>query len=82
MKNPLPSGSDLQNQISYTTTPAPPKIYYNVGLKMVGLARDFEVPQLGSTDFNDLADRFGRIVGDNLNKVPGFDEVIVTEFSE
>lgn len=70
--------------ISYTTTPAPPTIAYNVGLKMVGLANDFEVPEQGSAEFNELADRFGRQVENALQagKVPGFKEAAVTEFVE
>lgn len=72
------------NGISYTTTPAPPRIYYNVGLKMVGLANDFDVPQIGSQEFNELADKFGRQVESAMqaSKVPGFEEVVVTEFAE
>ena len=77
--------------ISYTTTPAPPKIYYNIGLKMVGLANDFQAPEMGSPEFNELADRFSRQVesvltqtktGQRQQPVPGFEEVVVTEFSE
>ena len=80
--------------ISYTTTPAPPKIYYNIGLKMVGLANDFQAPEIGSQEFNELAERFSRQVesvlsqpktassGQKQQSVPGFEEVVVTEFSE
>ncbi len=51
---------------------------------MVGLANDFEVPQIGSPEFNELADRFGRQVENALQagKVPGFKEAAVTEFLE
>lgn len=70
--------------ISFTTTPAPPRLFYNVELKMVGLANDFEVPEQGSAEFNDLAEKFGTQVGNALQagKVPGFEEAVVTEFSE
>ena len=74
-------GSDLSNSISYTTTPAPAKIYYNVGLKMVGLANDFEAPQIGSVEFNHLADKLSQSVEGSLNKIAGFEEVVVTEFT-
>ena len=51
---------------------------------MVGLANDFEVPQIGSPEFNELADRFGRQVENALQagKVPGLKEAAVTEFLE
>ncbi len=72
------------NGISYTTPPPPPRIYYNVGMKMVGLANDFEAPEIGTPEFNDLADKFGRQIQSAMesSKVPGFEEVVVTEFSE
>lgn len=70
--------------MSFTTTPAPPRLFYNVQLKMVGLANDFQVPEPGSAEFNDLADKFGRQVESALHdaKVAGFEEAAVTEFSE
>ena len=70
--------------IAYTTPPPPPRLYYNVGLKMVGLANDFDVPEIGSPEFNDLADKFGRQVQSAMesSKVAGFEEVVVTEFSQ
>lgn len=51
---------------------------------MVGLANDFEVPQMGSPEFNELAERFGRQVENALQagKVPGVKEAAVTEFLE
>ena len=53
-------------------------------MKMVGLANDFEVPQLGSPEFNELAERFGQQVENALQagKVPGLKEAAVTEFLE
>jgi hypothetical protein len=77
-------GTGNVNGISYTTTPPPPTIAYNIGLKMVGLANDFEVPQMGSPEFNELARRFGQQVENALQagKVPGLKEAAVTEFLE
>lgn len=51
---------------------------------MVGLANDFDVPEPGSAEFNDLAEKFGSQVANALQagKVPGFEEAVVTEFSE
>lgn len=67
---------------SYSTTPAAPKIYYSVGLKLVGLAKNFQVPNVGSEEFNNLAAKFGSSVENSLNGIRGFDEVVVTEFTE
>lgn len=51
---------------------------------MIGLAKDFEVPEMGSPEFNELADRFGRQVENALQagKVPGLKEAAVTDFVE
>lgn len=51
---------------------------------MIGLAKDFEVPEMGSPEFNELADRFGRQVESALQagKVPGLKEAAVTDFVE
>lgn len=80
----IKTGTGKFNGIAYTTTPPPPTIAYNIGLKMVGLANDFEVPQMGSPEFNELAERFGRQVENALQagKVPGVKEAAVTEFLE
>lgn len=69
------------NSISYTTTPAPARIYYNVALKMLGLANDFQVPEPGSAEFDHLS-RIANVVENNLNKVTGLEAVAVTRFSE
>lgn len=66
----------------YSTTPSTPKIYYTVGMKLVGLAKNFVAPKIGSEEFNNLAGKFSRSMENSLNAIQGFDEVVVTEFKE
>lgn len=75
-------GLDDLGGTGYSTTPSPPKIYYNVGMKLLGLANNFQVPQIGSPEFNSLAGKFSQSVENSLTGFEGFDEVIVTEFTE
>jgi len=58
---------------SYSTTPAGPKIYYSVGLKLLGLAKNFQVPKIGTEEFNNLASKFSSSIESSLNSIQGFD---------
>ncbi|CAG0884808.1 unnamed protein product [Darwinula stevensoni] len=64
-----------------TTTTRKPQLLMDVELKVIDIGDNFVIPEKGTTEFQDWSDRVKREVSSTLNTMPGFEDVMVTEFS-
>lgn len=64
------------------TTPAPPRLHYNVEVKLVNLGDGFTAPVPGSSDFevisNTISDSFSPV----LEKLPGYYQIRLNELQK
>ncbi|KAK8372669.1 hypothetical protein O3P69_011719 [Scylla paramamosain] len=65
----------------YTTTPRPPRLHYEVEVKLTDVGNDFVVPERGSTAWNQLTNRMRDTVEGALTSVPGYLATEVTSVS-
>lgn len=65
-----------------STTPAPPRLAYNVKVKLTNLGVNFQTPKRGSPDFDTLANTVGTGFSHVLSKTPGFHNLEVDDFVE
>lgn len=63
------------------TPPPPPKLFYNLKVKLVNLGENFKAPSPGSPDFDNLSNEVGTSFEKVLAKVPGFNKIEVDEFT-
>ncbi|XP_045106315.1 uncharacterized protein LOC123501521, partial [Portunus trituberculatus] len=56
----------------YTTTPRPPRLHYEVEVKLTDVGDDFVVPERGSTSWQQLTNRVRDTVEGALTPVPGY----------
>lgn len=54
------------------TTPAPPRLFYEVEVKLVNLGAGFKAPEYGSQDFDDISNKISSSFSPALEKVPGY----------
>ena len=64
------------------TTPAPPRLYYDVEVRLVNLGDGFKVPLPESEDFDHLSNMIENSFSPPLEKVPGFHKVELSELKK
>lgn len=64
------------------TTPAPPRLSYNMAVKLVNLGEGFKAPAPGSKGYDVLANTITSGFHGVLAKVPGFHKLQIEEFTE
>jgi hypothetical protein len=65
-----------------TSTAAPPRLSYNVEVKLVNLGENFQIPKPGSPEFDILSNTVSSGFGGALGKLPGFYKLHVNQFQE
>lgn len=60
----------------------PPRIGYNVAVKLVKLGENFNAPTPGSAEFDTLANTISSGFNRVLIKIPGFYKMSVKEFQQ
>ncbi|KAI5708966.1 hypothetical protein M8J76_007174 [Diaphorina citri] len=65
----------------WQSAPTPPRLQYNVEVKLVKLGENFEVPAPGSQDFSILANTVSNGFTKALAKLPGFHKMSVYDFT-
>ena len=65
-----------------STTAAPPRLSYDVEVKLVQIGENFQIPSPGTPDFDTLANTVSSGFGSALGKVPGFYKLNVNQFQE
>ena len=64
------------------TTPAPPRLFYNLQVKLVNLGENFKIPPPGTSDFDTLSNQIGNNFEGILGNVPGFHKIEVNDLTE
>lgn len=72
---------ELEELIS-ATTPAPNRLVYAVGVKLMNLAESFESPSKGTPEFDSLASQIADSFNGVLHNIPGYYKVDVTNFEK
>lgn len=72
---------ELEQQI-IATTPAPNRLVYAVGVKLMNLAESFESPSKGTPEFDSLASQISDSFNGVLHNIPGYYKVDVTKFEK
>lgn len=75
-------GKELEEQFLATSTVAPDRLIYAVGVKLTNLAQSFEVPKKGTPDFDILAGKVEESFNGVLNDIPGYYKVDVQMFNK
>jgi len=66
---------------TYTTTPKPAQLVYNANLKIIKVGVNYQLPREGTREYTKLQEKIQRaLIGSQLNDVPGFQHVAVTNF--
>lgn len=65
-----------------TSTPAPTRLVYAVGVKLMNLAESFEAPQPGTVDFNNLAATISDSFNGILSPIPGYYKTEIIGFEK
>nr|XP_014100024.1 uncharacterized protein LOC106624750 isoform X5 [Bactrocera oleae] len=74
-------GKELES-IMNTATPAPDRLVYAVGVKLMKLAESFEAPQPGTVEFNNLAATISDSFNGVLNGIPGYYKTEIVGFEK
>lgn len=74
-------GKELE-QAAAATTPAPNRLVYAVGVKLMNLAESFESPNKGTPEFDTLASQISDSFDGVLGTIPGYYKIDVTEFEK
>lgn len=75
-------GKELEEQFLATSTVAPDRLIYTVGVKLTNLAQSFEVPKKGSAEFDLLAGKVTESFDGVLRDIPGFNKIDVQRFDK
>jgi hypothetical protein len=65
-----------------TSTAAPPRLSYNVEVKLMNLGENFQIPKPGTSEFDILANTVSSGFSGALGKLPGFYKLHVNKFQE
>lgn len=57
------------------TTPLPPRLFYDVEVKLVGIGKNYRAPSPGSQDFEDISNKITESFTPALKKVLGFHQL-------
>ena len=75
-------GKELEEQFLATSTVAPDRLIYSVGVKLTNLANNIEVPPKGTPEFENLAGKVAESFNGVLGDIPGFAKVDVQQFNK
>lgn len=64
------------------TTPAPPRLHYNVEVKLINLGDGFMTPTPGTPDFEIISNRISDSFGPVLDKLPGYYQIRLNELKK
>jgi len=65
-----------------TSTPAPSRLVYSVGVKLMNLAESFEAPKPGTAEFNNLAVTISDSFNGILSSIPGYYKTEIIGFEK
>lgn len=74
--------SELEAVLQATSTPAPSRLVYAVGVKLMNLAESFEAPQPGTVDFNNLAATISDSFNGILSPIAGYYKTEIVGFEK
>jgi len=66
-------------EIEDQTTPAPPRLHYDIEVKLVNLGDGFMAPPPNSPDFEVISNRISESFGPVFEKLPGYYQVRLNE---
>ncbi|XP_067212529.1 uncharacterized protein [Linepithema humile] len=69
-------------ELDEQTTPAPPRLYYDIEVKLVNLGDGFIVPTLDSPDFEIISNSVSESFGPVFEKLPGYYQVRLNELQK
>lgn len=75
-------GLDSDTYFTKSTTPAPPRLVYSVGVKLKNLAESFEAPKRGTPEFETLANTISDSFNGVLDDIPGYYKTDVVAFEK
>ncbi|XP_023033743.1 uncharacterized protein LOC6638494 isoform X6 [Drosophila willistoni] len=75
-------GKEMESVFVGTSTPAPSRLVYAVGLKLMNLAESFEAPEPGTVEFNNLAATISDSFNGILNPIPGYYKTDILGFEK
>lgn len=75
-------GKELEEEFLATSTVAPDRLIYSVGVKLTNLAQSFVVPKKGSPEFDLLAGKVAESFNGVLNDIPGYYKTDVQMFNK
>lgn len=64
------------------TTPAPPRLFYDVDVRLVNLGDGYKTPIAGSPDFEDISNTISGSFSPALQKIPGFHDLRLSELQK
>lgn len=74
--------AELEAVLQATSTPAPSRLVYAVGVKLMNLAESFEAPQPGTVDFNNLAATISDSFNGILSPIAGYYKTEIVGFEK
>lgn len=74
--------TELENNLNAPTTPAPNRLVYAVGVKLMNLAESFEAPEPGTVEFKNLAATISDSFNGVLNTIPGYYKTDILGFEK
>jgi len=66
-------------EIEDQTTPAPPRLHYDIEVKLVNLGDGFMAPTPDSPDFEVISNRISESFGPVFEKLPGYYQIRLNE---
>lgn len=69
----------LADEEEGATTPSPPRLFYDVEVRLVNLGDGYRAPLPGSPDFEDISNTIAGSFSPALAKVPGFHQLKLSE---
>jgi len=73
---------ELESILYASSTPAPNRLAYSVGVKLMNLAESFEAPQKGTVEFTNLAATISDSFNGILNSIPGYYKTEILGFEK
>lgn len=73
---------ELESILNAPTTPAPNRLTYAVGVKLMNLAESFEAPKPGTVEFKNLAATISDSFNGVLNDIPGYYKTDILSFEK
>lgn len=75
-------GKELERLAAEAVTPAPNRLAYAVGVKLMNLAESFESPAKGTPEFDALANQISNSFNGVLNTIPGYYKTDIVNFEK